>query len=114
MKPAGLELNAQPLAESALAAAGRAGDKNQPDRMLRIAVAPFYLLRNLDDLLFLKGFCNLDKVGRTALQDCLIHVTDIAEPHYVIPPAGFVEHSEGLGLLIERSEVLGMVPVRDT
>ena len=110
MQPAGLELHAQALAESALAAARRSGDQHHPHRLLSQA-ASVDLLGYLHYLLLLKCFGHKDEIRSLAVQTCVVDVSDIVETHDVVPVYRLGEHVEGLGLFVERGELFGIMPV---
>ena len=110
MQSAGLELDAEPLAESALAAAGRSRDQHHPDGVL-LPAALVYLLGDLHDLLFLKGFGDQYEVGGLAFQAGVVHVAYGVEVHDAVPPDGLGEDLEGLGLFVERGQPFRVVPV---
>ena len=112
LEAAGLELHAQAVRDRGLAAARRTGDQHDADRILRVVVAALDLLRNLDELLLLQGLGDLDQVGCTALQANVVHVARVAQIHDAVPLEVLGKDLEGLGLVDERRQDLGIRAVR--
>ena len=111
-QPAGLELDAEPLAEGRLSGTGRSCDKDDLAGVFR-PVAPFDLFSDLDDLLFLQGFRDLDQLARLTGLAGVVDVSDGVEAHDDVPPQVLGEHPVGLGLVHEGGEPGRIVPVRD-
>ncbi len=110
VQSAGLELDAEPLAECGLSAACRACDEHEPYRR-RSVEAPVDFLGNLHYLLFLKRLGDLNQLACLALLAGDVHVPDAVQLHECIPVDAFREHVKCLRLLEERRELLRVVAV---
>ena len=111
---AGLELDAQTLAECRLAAAARTCDQDEADRVFRRVHASFDLLGDLYDLLFLESLCDLDEVACLAALTCEVYISRVFQTHDAVPLKVFREYLECLRLLYERSKFLRVVSVGNT
>ena len=56
------------------------------------AVSAVDFLCNLDNLLFLQCFCNLDELAGTAVQEGFVHVAHRSQAHDDVPAKGFLEN----------------------
>ncbi len=110
VQAAGLELDAEPLAECGLPAACGARDEHEPYRR-RGVEASVDFLGNLHYLLFLKCLGYLNQLACLALLAGDVHVTHAVQLHERIPVDAFREHVKCLRLLEERRELLRVVAV---
>ena len=111
LQAAGLQLDGQTLAEGGLSGGGRSRDEDHLDRVLT-AVATVDLLGDLDDLLLLQGFRDLDQFGSLAVEDGIIDVAHGVQAHDDVPPEVLLEHLVGLGLVHEGGEDVRILHVR--
>ena len=110
LEAAGLQLDGQTLAEGGLSGGGRPGDEDDLDG-IGAAVAAVDLLGDLDDLLFLQGFRNLDELGGMAVEDGAVDVAHSVQAHDDVPPEVLLEHLIRLGLVHERGEDIRVLQV---